>query len=902
MSQSHSESTDDERESDGVMPTDRRGFLKLGAAGATGAALGPSLSTLAEASSSVDDAVAARTEIADNTGEWRKSTCQGCTSWCSSQILVEDGRALKVQGNEHSLVHGNNDCPRMDLGLQQVYDPDRITQPMKRTNSEKGPQVDPEFVPITWDEAMEEIADKVMELRENEETHKFALTRGRYTYLRHVIYGSMPKIIGSPNNISHSASCAEAEKFGPYYTEGKWSYRQYDVNNADYVLLWGADPIVTNRSVSHYINAWGDMLDNAGTAVVEPRLSAAAAKADEFLAVDPGEDGAVATAMAHVILTEGLWNRDFVGEFTDGENHFVAGEEVDAELFEESENSYGVVKWWNRELKDRTPDWAEEKTSIPADQIERVAKDFGEAGTSAISWVGGGPVMQVRGGYNSMAAHALNGLVGSVGNEGGPMYAPSTGEASLPDPSPYIDDLAQDGIDYPKDHGKGDKIDQRGSKEFPALKKGKSGGGVVTNNAADGILEEDPMEIEMLISYWNNFAFSNPECQRWEEALAKVPFMVSIETHASETAHFADILLPGTHHQFERWGQVKSTGNRRRTINVNQPVLADDPNDPEDVVDNGRVWNVKSSEVEIPYMLAVKLADKGFTNLLDFFEEEFHDPETGLAPSDEYDDWEYRAQAFARNAIKLRLQPMWDPDVDAPEGADDFSSWDEFLEAGCWNSAEWDYRHRWPSEGGEFGTKTGKFEFYSKTLKKALEGHADRHDTDVDDILETCKYQARGEDAFIPHYEEPYITGEESEYPLMFVEHKARYNREGRSANTAWYYEFKDSDPGDVANEDVARFNPVDADEMGIEDGDEIRIESTTGEIECTAKVWEGAKPGTVVKTYGQGHWAYGHRASEEFGEEPRGGNPNRIHPVEYDRLSGSSVTYGDVRVNVEKL
>ncbi|MFC6720102.1 molybdopterin-dependent oxidoreductase [Halobacteriaceae archaeon SHR40] len=889
MSKTHTETESNDNHD--VAPMARRGFLKLTGAGAAAATLGPNLTSFTEA----DSVPAQMNEGTD--AEWRKSTCAGCTSWCASQILVEDGRAYKTQGNELSKIHGNNDCPRMDLSLQQLYDPDRITQPMRRTNSEKGRDVDPEFEPISWEEAIDEIADKIMELRDNEETHKFMLTRGRYTYLRHVLYGSLPKIIGSPNNISHSASCAEAEKFGPYYTEGEWSYRQYDVSETEYVLLWGADPISTNRQVSHYSNQWGDVLDQAGVAVVEPRLSSAAAKADEFMPVEPGQDGALATALAHVILTEGLWHREFVGDFTD-DSEFVAGETVDEESFDETENVYGLVKWWNKELKDRTPEWAAERTGVEADQIERVAVDFAEAAPHAMSWVGGGPVMQVRGSYNSMAAHALNGLVGSVGNEGGPMYAPSDGTADLPDPSPYVDEVAQQGIDFPKENGSGDKIDQRGSKEFPSLKKGKSGGGVVTNNAADGVLEEDPMEIEMLISYWNNFAFSNPESRRWEEALAKIPFMISIETHASETAHFADILLPATHHQFERWGQLKSMANRRGQTSLLQPVLADDPNDPEDVIDS-RLWNTKSSEVEIPYMIADELADRGFTNMLDFFEEQFADPETGLAPSEEYDDRELKAQAFARNAIKLRMQPLWDPEMDAPPG-DEYDGWDEFREAGIWNSEEWEYRNRWPSEGGEFGTETGKFEFYSKTLEKALGKHADRHDTDVDDIMETCKYEARGEQAFIPHYEEPYVNGEDMEFD--FVEHKSKLNREGRSANTPLYQEFKDVDPGDEPDQDVARFNPVDADRLDIEDGDEIRLVSPVDEITCTAKVWEGTQPGTVVKTYGQGHWAYGDVASEEFGSEPKGGNNNRLHVADYDRLSGSSVTYGSMRVDVEKL
>jgi anaerobic selenocysteine-containing dehydrogenase len=197
-------------------------------------------------------------------------------------------------------------------------------------------------------------------------------------------------------------------------------------------------------------------------------------------------------------------------------------------------------------------------------------------------------------------------------------------------------------------------------------------------------------------------------------------------------------------------------------------------------------------------------------------------------------------------------------------------------------------------------TKTKKFEFYSETLKAALEGHAEKHKTTVDDILATCNYVARGEKAFIPHYEEPYMWGSEND--LVFVDYKSRLNREGRSANCTWYHEFKDLDPGDEQWDDVARLNPVDARSLGINNGDRIKLTSPTGELECTAKLWEGTRPGTVAKCYGQGHWAYGKVAAKEFGKVPRGGSNNAIIPADYDRLSGSTAFYGVVRVKVTKV
>ncbi|MFZ5944456.1 MAG: molybdopterin-dependent oxidoreductase [Bacillota bacterium] len=816
------------------------------------------------------------TAFAENTnangagsGEWRGSTCQGCTTWCPVQVKVVDGRAIKVRGNPHSLSHRGNVCPRAHISLQQVYDPDRIKVPMKRTNPKKGRNEDPQFIPISWDEAIDTITDKMMELRKNNETYKYALFRGRYTQLNEIIYGSMPKIFGSPNNISHSAICAEAEKFGAFYTEGYWDYRDYDLLNTKHVLLWGGDPVASNRMTPHAINVWGEVLDNAKVIAIDPRLSATASKAHEWLPVIPGEDGALALAIAHVILVEGMWYKEFVGDFIDGVNQFKTGQVVPEESFQEK-YSYGVVKWWNLELKDRTPQWAEKITGIPVEQIIRVAKGFAGAAPNAISWLTPGASMQVRGAYSAMACHALNGLVGSVDNVGGTLQSSKVPLSKAPDFSAYIDEIAAKG-------SKNAKIDQRGTKEFPALNGGKSGGGVVTNRVADAILSEDPYEIKVAIGYWNNFVFSCSETSRWEKALEKLPFFVHITTHPAEMSMYADIVLPAAHHMYERWGMLKSKANRYGYATLNQRVI--EP-----------MWDVKIDETEVTWLIAESLAKKGYDNLFRYFKEQFADPETGKKPTN--------GMEFTIYATKLLTQDIWDPTRGAK--GDKLKGWKEFKEKGVWNSVAYPYRGKW----GNFGTETKMFEFYSETLKKALDGHATKHNTTVDDIMETCKFEARGDYSFIPHHEPALRWGDEKEYPYIFFEHRSRLNREGRSANCTWYQEFKDVDPGDERWDDVAKINPGDGAMLGIKTGDRIRLTTPVGQIECTAKLWEGIRPGTIGKCFGQGHWAYGRIAAKDFHKKvPRGGNNNEILPADYDRFSGSTARHGGVtRVRIEKI
>ncbi len=848
------------------MKIKRREFLKLSAVAGAAVSLGkPTLNAFAE------DAKRSK-PVDELPGEWKPSTCQGCTTWCPVEIFVQNGRAVKVRGNLLSKQNGGYVCPRGHLSLQQVYDPDRVKVPMKRTNPKKGRGVDPKFVPISWDEALNTIADNMMALRNAGEPEKFCLMRGRYTYMRDIIYDVMPKVFGSPNNISHSSTCAEAEKFGSYYTEGLWGYRDYDISFSKYILFWGCDPVASNRMVPAAIKRFGDALDRATVAAVDPRLTTSAAKAQEWLPLIPGTDGALALAIAHVILTKGVWHKEFVGDFKDGNNRFKAGNTVNEVDFTEKETS-GLVKWWNIAVKDMTAAKAEKICGVSAKQIIRVAKGMGKAAPNVCVWMGPGAGMQVRGAYSAMAVHALGGLVGGIDNEGGSLQTAKIPVNKLKKDliKKYQDDLA-------KKHSKLEKIDQRGRLELPAISKGKSGGGVSTNNVVTGILNKDPYNLKMIVGYMNNFVFSCNGTDKWEEALASVPFTVHLSTHASEFSQFADIVLPCAVNKYEKYAFTKTKANRFATCTLLQPVI--EP-----------VWDVIADESEFPFLIAEKLKERGFANLYDCLVEMYKDPETGRKAKNSKD--------FTVYALKYYTAPLWDGKKNTH--GDKINGWADMLKRGMWNSSAYKYKSHW---GSKFKTVTKKFEFYSETLKKALSGHAKKHNVDVDKVLEVCNYTAKGELAFVPHHEPPLRYGSKNDYPLLFIDYKSRLNREGRSQNCPWYYEFKHVDPGDVGGQDTLRINPIDAKKMRIKDGDAIKISSVSGSGECVAHLWEGVRPGTVSKSYGQGHWAYGNIAAADFDKAvARGVNNNTIIPWALERLSGSNARNGGhAAVRIEKI
>jgi anaerobic selenocysteine-containing dehydrogenase len=177
-----------------------------------------------------------------------------------------------VRGNPLSKTNHGYVCPRGHMIPQQVYDPDRIKTPMKRTNPAKGRGVDPKFVPISWDEALDTVAEKMMELRRAGEPDKLMYMRGRYSPTStDLLYGTLPKIWGTPNYFSHSAICAEAEKMGPGLTQGFFGYRDYDLEKTNCLVIWGCDPLASNRMVPNTIHRFHEIVKRGTVIAVDPR-------------------------------------------------------------------------------------------------------------------------------------------------------------------------------------------------------------------------------------------------------------------------------------------------------------------------------------------------------------------------------------------------------------------------------------------------------------------------------------------------------------------------------------------------------------------------------------------------------------------------------------------------------
>lgn len=796
---------------------------------------------------------------------WISTACQGCLSNCALRVLREDGRIARICGNERAATTLGGTCPNTRLALDQIEDSDRVRYPLRRTNPKKGRYEDPCWKRISWDEAFEEIATRMTALRNAGRGNELAILKGRSTGIGSILTSVLPKIYGTPNSLNHDSICAEAKKVAYGALTGHWEYPDYDLENTRFALLWGADPIASGRRKGHILSTWGKLRKRAQLVVVDPHRSISAQQADEWVCVTPGEDAALALAMAHVILSEGLWNRAFAGDFIDGVNHFASSQRVDESLFSESV-AHGLVLWWNEELLERTPEWAELRCGVAANDIRRYAREFAAFGSQSVSWISTGVAMTPNGVYTAMCCFALNGLVGSMFAKGGVFFSPAfpTG-LDLPDTRAYQDDIALATLQR-------ETIDRRNSLDIMSVRKGQLGMTTALNTLPEAVLDDSPYPLSMLIAYWVNPAFSCTGASRWESALAKLPFFACLTSNLSETCQFADIVMPAKHHAFETWGFVRSCQNMASTIALEQPCVST----------TGEAIN---DEAGFVFTLAQKLADHGFPALKEYFEREIVDPCTGLAPT--------TGDEAAENCVKIMTRSLWDTEPGTPQ-----NRWNRFKESGVWNAP------KSRSEGQSFATESGGFEFCSSALRKLLCEHAAANGLAPDGLA--CRYgwRARGKALFLPHYEEPLRVGDPKTYPFLMSEHKSRFALEGRSANLPRFQEWKAHDPGDVAWDDVVKINPEDMARLRLSDGDAIRMTSAAGSIRAHAKSWDGTRAGIVVKCYGQGHWAYGRTAALDFeNHTPRGGNNNELHPPVWEHISGTTARNGGfTRVSIKRI
>ncbi len=242
--------------------------------------------------------------------------CALCRSRCGCLSVVEDGRLVAVEPDP-SHPTGENLCVKGRAAPELVYAPDRLLHPMRRTRPKSDP--DAGWTRIGWDEALSFTAERMRAIAERHgpEAVAFSVTTPSGTAVSDgfLWIHRLIRAFGSPNMVWAEELCAWHRDYGTAFTFG------VDIGTPDFdrtgcLLLWGHNPSTAYLAQATAVAE--ATARGAALIVVDPRRAGLAARADQWLRVRPGTDGALALGLAGVMLTEGWYDRDFVRDWTNG--------------------------------------------------------------------------------------------------------------------------------------------------------------------------------------------------------------------------------------------------------------------------------------------------------------------------------------------------------------------------------------------------------------------------------------------------------------------------------------------------------------------------------------------------------------------------------------------------------
>ncbi len=423
--------------------------------------------------------------------KWVATDCTICYHSCGMNVLIEDGRITKVDGlKDHPLNKGRL-CPKGENAIDLVYHPERLKYPQKRVNGR--------WDRVTWDEALSEIADKLQRLKEEfgpEILSIFSGSIGVENLEMMEMAQRFKGAFGTPNFISVEGICYRMRIRSRQITFGKYPVEEMDTK---LYVLWGHNPAHSDFPLQLAIEE--NLKKGSKLVVIDPKRISLADEAELYLPIRPGTDGALALALIHVIIKEDLYDKDFVERWAYGFEKLVPHVE-----------SY-------------TPEWAEQITWVPAEDIRKLARLFAKAEGASIFQGTNTQDQTANGTQNSRAFSILQIITGNINNPGGWVVSPRLRLGSIGLPS------------------EGTPI---GAEEYPLFYEvwgRKSPYGQVMC-----FTDSVPDPVKALIVTGGNPVISMPDSNAFREAFKKLDLLVVHDLFMTETAELAHFVLPACTH------------------------------------------------------------------------------------------------------------------------------------------------------------------------------------------------------------------------------------------------------------------------------------------------------------------------------------------------------------------
>ena len=459
--------------------------------------------------------------------------CQLCSTVCGVIGHVKDGRLIKLEGNPNDPNSRGKLCARGHAGLNHLYHPERLLYPLRRV----GKRGEGKWKRISWDEALDEIADKLKAVRDSGRLEEFAFHQGRQRSkdaLKRFL-----NAFGTKTQLSHRSLCSGNRRAAnlTYLWESDWDLN--DVEHSKYILNFGSNAFEAHQGHVSFATRIQDGRFKNGAKLVtfDVRLSNTAGASDEWHAPFPGTDGAIALAMSYAILEAGKHDAEFINTWTN-----VTVDEL------------------RDHLKPYTPEMAEKVSGVPAADIRRIALEFAAAAPAATTMCNRGSSAHLNGFYNDRAIQLLNAVVGSVGKKGGWCWSPWGGldpVVKTPEMPPGAKtwSVLEDPPEYPL------------ANVWRRMRVGE---------IIYLYLQQGRGKIQTYMTYNLDSPLTWPEESLTKEVLTDeslIPFHICINSFYNETAHYADIVLPWTTF-LERWDlDARGAYNLRPYVGLRTPMV-----------------------------------------------------------------------------------------------------------------------------------------------------------------------------------------------------------------------------------------------------------------------------------------------------------------------------------------
>ena len=424
------------------MKIDRRSFLSLGVGAVAGTAFSPLALKLTDDVSIWSQNWPWTPVPADGEVSYTSSACTLCPGGCGIAVRKVDQRVVKIEGLPGHPVNDGGICALGLSGPQLLYGPTRVQTPLKRV----GQRGAGGWVKISWQQALAEVTDRLVDLRGKGQPHTVGAILGSDGGTVPSLFSRFLTVYGSPNFFC-MPSIQDTYELTLFLMQGAQAQVGVDLENADFILSFGSGILDGWGSPVRMLRAHSAWREGNGHLVqIEPRLSTTAAKADQWIPINPGTEGAFALGLANVIIQERLYRKAFIEEHCSG--------------FEDWTDAQGTPHKGFKTLvgETYTPVKVSQLTGVDPLLVTAVARSFAKAGRP-VALCGRGQGRQTSGSLlEFMAVHALNALVGNINQEGGVWAVP---EADYIDwPQPEMDAVAATGMQQPR-------IDGAGGEKFP---------------------------------------------------------------------------------------------------------------------------------------------------------------------------------------------------------------------------------------------------------------------------------------------------------------------------------------------------------------------------------------------------------------------------------------------------